>query len=299
MGIDTVQMQRLVSLGITSYAAIAAWTAADVARIGDLMGSRRRVRRLGWIEQAAILATGATTAHARRVLAGDLAIVVPRPQLGHVADFEAMRGFTPLTSTAVAVPEPDVAIPSAPRATPVEPAPKAAESPTPPPVSPRKPTIITPIVFPTVPVVAIPAPTAAPPPSPAAKFEPTKTIADVIASNAADEEFPELLVDEASVVILAREGSGPASFGEDEIFAEVERGGRAGAKTDGAPPAAPAQKSQAQTLNSRDYAAYRGKVEEALVDIVRAADGAERPQPAAAPEQQAGIRRFLKALKGR
>ena len=52
--------------GITKYAQIAEWTSKDVAEIENaLNGSRRRVSRENWIEQARILASGGKTAFAK------------------------------------------------------------------------------------------------------------------------------------------------------------------------------------------------------------------------------------------
>jgi predicted flap endonuclease-1-like 5' DNA nuclease len=51
----------LQSLGVTSYAQIAAWTDADIDRIDAQLGTfAGRIRRDSWIEQAQLLAAGDT-----------------------------------------------------------------------------------------------------------------------------------------------------------------------------------------------------------------------------------------------
>ncbi|MBW8755286.1 MAG: hypothetical protein JF595_14270 [Sphingomonadales bacterium] len=52
----------LQSLGVTSYAQIAAWTDADIDRIDAQLGTfAGRIRRDSWVEQATFLAAGDTT----------------------------------------------------------------------------------------------------------------------------------------------------------------------------------------------------------------------------------------------
>ncbi len=54
----------LTSLGVTSYAQIAAWSAEDVARIDAQLGSfAGRATRDNWVEQARLLAGGDTAAY--------------------------------------------------------------------------------------------------------------------------------------------------------------------------------------------------------------------------------------------
>jgi predicted flap endonuclease-1-like 5' DNA nuclease len=60
------EVERLLNVqGVTRYAQIAAWTAADVARFDRLLGFEGRVARENWIEQAQILARGGETAYSR------------------------------------------------------------------------------------------------------------------------------------------------------------------------------------------------------------------------------------------
>lgn len=57
----------LASLGVTSYAQIAAWTDADIARIDAQLGTfAGRATRDNWVEQAKLLASGDTAAYEAR-----------------------------------------------------------------------------------------------------------------------------------------------------------------------------------------------------------------------------------------
>lgn len=55
----------LRALGVTRFRQIARWSAADVARVTSALGPAAAISRDQWIEQAAVLATGATTVHVR------------------------------------------------------------------------------------------------------------------------------------------------------------------------------------------------------------------------------------------
>ncbi|GIX20536.1 MAG: hypothetical protein KatS3mg120_2212 [Erythrobacter sp.] len=60
-------MTLLGELGVTSYAQIAAWSEADVARIDAQLGRfKGRITRDQWIEQARLLAAGDEAAFAAR-----------------------------------------------------------------------------------------------------------------------------------------------------------------------------------------------------------------------------------------
>ncbi|TWH85298.1 hypothetical protein [Novosphingobium taihuense] len=57
----------LTSLGVTSYAQIAAWTDEDIARIDAQLGTfAGRAKRDNWVEQAKLLANGDTAAYEAR-----------------------------------------------------------------------------------------------------------------------------------------------------------------------------------------------------------------------------------------
>ncbi|MGE0856693.1 MAG: hypothetical protein AB7L18_11455, partial [Hyphomicrobiaceae bacterium] len=74
-GLDAHAQRVLAEQGVSRYADIATWTAADVARFDALLGMKGRISRQNWIEQAQILAGGGLTDYARR-LADDTMIVM-------------------------------------------------------------------------------------------------------------------------------------------------------------------------------------------------------------------------------
>lgn len=76
--IDAATAAQLAELGVNSYARLAAFTRADVDRIGATI-ERSRIWREGWIEQAQLLANGRETAYARKI-AGGSDTLVPYPQ---------------------------------------------------------------------------------------------------------------------------------------------------------------------------------------------------------------------------
>ncbi|TIX57141.1 MAG: proton-conducting membrane transporter [Mesorhizobium sp.] len=66
--------ERLLNgLGVTTYAQIAAWTAADVKRIEETLNFDGRIERERWIEQAKLLAAGDEEEFARRFPTGGTA----------------------------------------------------------------------------------------------------------------------------------------------------------------------------------------------------------------------------------
>lgn len=81
-GIDAETAARLAARGIDAFLTIAGWRAADIAGLAAAGITAERVAREGWIEQAAVLATGTLTDFAARVKRGDLACLVapPAPQ---------------------------------------------------------------------------------------------------------------------------------------------------------------------------------------------------------------------------
>jgi predicted flap endonuclease-1-like 5' DNA nuclease len=64
-GIDGDLKERLVRLGVGSFAAIAAWTSSDVNLISQSLGLQGRIEQENWIEQAQILAKGGDTNYSR------------------------------------------------------------------------------------------------------------------------------------------------------------------------------------------------------------------------------------------
>lgn len=66
IGIGPVNEKLLKGQGVTTYAQIAAWTAADIERIEHALQFGGRVERERWVEQATLLAAGNETEFARR-----------------------------------------------------------------------------------------------------------------------------------------------------------------------------------------------------------------------------------------
>ena len=81
-GIDTAIARKLADVGADRFSIIAAWRAVDLAVIAKHLGlPARRISREGWIEQAAILATGGETKFSRRVARSDVDMQSPSPPL--------------------------------------------------------------------------------------------------------------------------------------------------------------------------------------------------------------------------
>ncbi|TPJ25450.1 proton-conducting membrane transporter [Mesorhizobium sp. B2-7-2] len=66
IGIGPVNERLLKGQGVTTYAQIAAWTAADVKRIEEVLNFDGRIEREKWIEQAKLLAAGDEAEFARQ-----------------------------------------------------------------------------------------------------------------------------------------------------------------------------------------------------------------------------------------
>lgn len=58
IGVGPVNEKLLKAQGVTSFAQIASWAAADIKRIEDVMNFDGRIARERWIEQAKLLAAG-------------------------------------------------------------------------------------------------------------------------------------------------------------------------------------------------------------------------------------------------
>jgi len=65
-GLGVRDETRLNAIGIASYDQIADWTARDIDEIGTQLGVKGRIAKENWIEQARLLASGATTKFAAR-----------------------------------------------------------------------------------------------------------------------------------------------------------------------------------------------------------------------------------------
>ncbi len=64
--IDDELAQRMIAAGVTRFEHVAALTHADVLRLNDELSLGTRIYREGWIEQAALLASGRSTANSRQ-----------------------------------------------------------------------------------------------------------------------------------------------------------------------------------------------------------------------------------------
>jgi predicted flap endonuclease-1-like 5' DNA nuclease len=84
--IDADLEQRLKAEGIDSFEHIAAWSASDVDRVGQLLGISDRIDREQWIEQAQILAKGGETYYSRNRLAAQKAAAAAPEAAGLVAE---------------------------------------------------------------------------------------------------------------------------------------------------------------------------------------------------------------------
>jgi predicted flap endonuclease-1-like 5' DNA nuclease len=81
-GIDPATEARLNGLGISRYEQIAAWTRAEVDRIGQALGQKGRIARQNWIEQAQILARGGQTLFSQRRARGEGSTAAPTADEG-------------------------------------------------------------------------------------------------------------------------------------------------------------------------------------------------------------------------
>jgi predicted flap endonuclease-1-like 5' DNA nuclease len=60
-GIGVLIEKKLNSMGITTFAQIANWSAADIERVSHVLDFKGRIERENWVEQARILAAGGQT----------------------------------------------------------------------------------------------------------------------------------------------------------------------------------------------------------------------------------------------
>ncbi len=64
--------KRLNSMGVTSYAQVANWSAGDIDKVSQALDFKGRIERENWVEQARILAAGGQTEFSRRVDRGEV-----------------------------------------------------------------------------------------------------------------------------------------------------------------------------------------------------------------------------------
>jgi predicted flap endonuclease-1-like 5' DNA nuclease len=119
-GIDAATEARLGELGITRFEQIAAWMRADVVRVGQALGQKRRIARENWIEQAQILAKGGQTHFSSRRARGESSTAAPTPDEGEPAsptsEASLPRAMSRAGVAAVVIAPPTSRVPSPPSA---------------------------------------------------------------------------------------------------------------------------------------------------------------------------------------
>jgi predicted flap endonuclease-1-like 5' DNA nuclease len=71
-GVGVLIEKKLGSMGITTYAQIANWSASDIDRVSGVLDFKGRIERENWVEQARILSAGGQTEFSRRVDRGEV-----------------------------------------------------------------------------------------------------------------------------------------------------------------------------------------------------------------------------------
>ncbi|MEZ5926354.1 MAG: hypothetical protein R3D57_18445 [Hyphomicrobiaceae bacterium] len=104
-GIDADMAQRLAALGVSRYAAIAAWTADEVAAVMKALALGDRTRIGSWIEQAAVLAAGRPTRFVDSRSIRPVVAVLP-PVIEIPLDIESLAVESPAATTLEHSPEP-------------------------------------------------------------------------------------------------------------------------------------------------------------------------------------------------
>jgi predicted flap endonuclease-1-like 5' DNA nuclease len=90
--IDIEIQKRLRDIGVTTFAAIAKWSPADIARVSQTLGYAGRIEAENWIEQAQILAQGSTGIEAQRKASlAEKPKLVPQPASTFGSPFGADR----------------------------------------------------------------------------------------------------------------------------------------------------------------------------------------------------------------
>ena len=110
-GIDAELESALSDLGVSRYGEIAAWSPREVDVVKLALGPAARIHRDGWIEQAAVLASGKPTAHAARRAAGLPHVTPPPPEVPHRDPVFAM--WLARQTSALPIPRPAPAIAAA------------------------------------------------------------------------------------------------------------------------------------------------------------------------------------------
>ena len=71
-GVGVLIEKKLNSMGVSSYAQVANWSAADIDRVSQVLDFKGRIERENWVEQARILSAGGQTEFSRRVDRGEV-----------------------------------------------------------------------------------------------------------------------------------------------------------------------------------------------------------------------------------
>jgi predicted flap endonuclease-1-like 5' DNA nuclease len=128
-GIDQACIAILHSAGIARWGDMVSWRRGDIDRIEGLLAQRGRIAKEGWIEQAALLAGGPKSAFAQRAIRGEFAALVPRPAFEPLSP----PRFADWHAATIVAPPPDIPSPETAAATPLvvpAPAPAAILAPT-------------------------------------------------------------------------------------------------------------------------------------------------------------------------
>ncbi len=315
-GIDIGMAETLKAFGITRWAEIAAWRRDDLKRFGAQVVRPAAIMRQGWIEQAALLASGRLSHHAMRVLRGDFAALVSQPAVEPLPDPEFVTWHVPTVHAIAALEAPVVprmaaiasivandidALFTLPAALLTAFAPSTKTAPeveiVTPRRLPRRPSLthrspprfdrVTALEHELAAQIAndfswshVTAPTA-PPHSPG-RFS---------SLHIEDEEFPELHVSEADVKIVRRSPERVTT--PPPIDGAATRSLLARLK----------RSSPLNDIDRSTYAGYRDHVEEASVEIVKAGAKGEKaappsPQTAAPAPGQGSLKRLLRPFTG-
>jgi predicted flap endonuclease-1-like 5' DNA nuclease len=325
-GIDEACAEVMRNAGVSRWADLIDWRRADIDRIEALLGSRGRISRQGWIEQATLLGSGRTSAHALRMIRGEFAVLVPPPPVEPLpppqfVDWHTDERAQPPLATPPADSHLQFIMP------PPAPMPEAAFA-----VEISDPGPAPPLAAPTSHDQrlehAAAAPLAAAADGESASFivriaALEQELAALVANDAAasveppgpepevlqmqpvaarsprdsgfnldDEEFQELNVSEADVVIVARPIAAPPSRAESDKPDAAARGVLARLK----------RSAPLADIDRETYAGYRDQVEEATVEIVKPGSrGAAAAPPELEPNDPPAhpINRLIRSLTQR
>lgn len=327
---------RLNELGVFYFSEIAAFDAGDVEALGLDCNLDNRIMREGWIEQAALLATGRATKASRRRSAGDRMPLAPYPASPLQKDREA---FTSLSLPQQTPPPARSRAPDLPAQPPKPTALSMPDEPAPAPLSATSlhaaaAEALAPERTPAPATPTVPLPSAsqvADNPTPAAA--PIEAVTEQLPQSAGVPEdqpvahlealpFPEtydFAHEEAEVTITPRgrsaQASGPAATGDTSRQPEPQNQGDFTEPPHSNWPGADERPADEHD----DHAAYLANVSEATVEIIAArpktttmektpptrSDPANVPPKAPLSRQEAtsaeqlSVSRFLKALRGR